>query len=173
MRCEPAGLPSWRTFVVALAACRVPTGQHRKAWDTGTSELRQGQGRALSQGSVWERLAPPGIFQLCGGSQEGGPPLAWALLRPGSRAWGPSLWSLQTYYWAPGCCFQSSVSKGELVPETRATGGRGEEGQFGPLGPALALLSRAQHSARTRGRQRRSSVTVQRWAGTRQDPVGC
>lgn len=71
------------------------------------------------------------------------PSLTWALLRPGGRVWGPSLWSLQTDYLAPGGCFQSSVSKGEswsqrlgpLVGEEKA-------GQLRPLGPALAHLSR-------------------------------
>lgn len=57
----------------------------------------RGKAKPCSQGSVWERLDPPGIPQLCGGSEEvGGLLPIWPLLRPCSKVWGPSLWSLQT-----------------------------------------------------------------------------
>lgn len=81
---------------------------------------------------MWERLAPPGTVQLCGCSQRRHPLLTWALVRPGSRVWGLSLWSLQTdYNSAPGHCFQPLVSEGELVAEPWATGGRGRQARSG------------------------------------------
>lgn len=147
--------------VVSRAVCQVPTGQHGKAWDTGTLELRRGPGRALSQGKVWERLAPPGIFQLYGGSQEAATTLL-GTAEARRQGLGPSLWSLQTDYSAPGGCFQSSVSKGEGWSQ-RLGPAVGEEkaGQVRPLGPALALLSRGPG----RGADRVEVVSLYKEAG--------
>lgn len=113
------------------------------AWDTGTLELRQRAG-----------LAHQALFCFAVALRKWGALLPWALLRPGSRVWGMNLWSLQTdYNSAPGHYFQSSVSKGGLVPEPQATGERGRQASRAS-GTSSCLRSGGQHSAgaRTRGR---------------------
>lgn len=60
---------------------------------------------------MWGRLAPLGIFQLCGGSQEAATAhLGTAEARRQGLGAEPVV---TTDYLGPGGCFQSSVSKGE------------------------------------------------------------
>lgn len=98
VNCEPAWLPFGPTSVVPLAVCQAPAGEGRKkTWGTVTAELRHSARPSPAARALWERLAPTGISQLCGGSEKvGGLLPIWALLRPCSKVWGPSLWSLQT-----------------------------------------------------------------------------
>lgn len=142
VKCEPAWLLSGRTFLMRLAVCRVPTGQHREAWDRGTLKLRHEDRPSPAVRAVWERLAPPGIFQLCGGSQEAGPTacLGTAETRQQGLVAEPVV---TTDCSALGCCLQSSVSKGESWSQSLGPLVREEEkaSQVRLLGPALALLS--------------------------------
>lgn len=104
------------------------------------SEQRERTGHRHFGAETEGRAGPPGVVLFCA-AQGVGTLLIWAWLRPGGRAWGLSLWSLQTdYNSAPGHCFQSSVSKGELVPEPQATGERGRQARQAS-GTALARLS--------------------------------
>lgn len=118
-------------------ACRIPTGQRGKTWDTGTWEMRRRAGPSPAARAVWERPAAPGIVQLCGRSQEVGLPAHLGIAETRQQGLGAE----PVVTTDSGHCFQSSVSKGELVPEPRALVGEGKEGQVRPLGPALALPS--------------------------------
>lgn len=144
---EPAGFRAGRLLPLQ---CRIP------------SEQRECVGHRHFGAETEGRAGPPGVVLFCGRSQEVGGLLPWAVLRPGSRVWGLSLWSPQTdYNSAPGHCFQSSVSKGGLVPEPQATG-EGKAGQPGlweQLLPSEWGASTQQEPGR--GADCGSSVTVQ------------
>lgn len=164
--CEPGFHPGQLPSASGSAECPRPCA-------TGTSVghrhfgAETGQGRARQPGQCG-RLAPPGTVRLCGHSQRWGSLLTWTLLRPDGRVWGLSLWSLQTDYdSAPGYCFQSLVSEGELVPEPWATGGRGRQARSGLWDQPFP--SEQGPSAQQKpggGADCGSSVTVQEEAGT-------
>lgn len=142
VNCEPAHLPSWRTIVVS-GSVSGPHWTTRKSMGHRHFGAETRAGPSPQSGQSVGKAGPTWHFPALLVALRKRPPLPWALLRPGGRVWGPSLWSLQTDYLAPGGCFQSSVSKGEswsqrlgpLVGEEKA-------GQVRPLGPALAHLSR-------------------------------
>lgn len=125
-------------------------------WKCGIpSEQRERVGHRHLGAETEGRAGPPGIVLLCAALRKWGPLLTRALLRPGSRVWGLSLWSLQTdYNSAPGHCFQSSVSKGGLVPELQASGERGRQ--------ASQASGTSTQQKPGRGADCGSSVTVQR-----------